>query len=84
MWPDKLIPFAIIALIIVLIIFGPKQLPELGKSLGKTMKAIRDGAEGKTADDDADKTDADAKKDADAKSATASSKKSDSSGDEAE
>jgi sec-independent protein translocase protein TatA len=47
MWPDKLIPFAIIALIIVLIIFGPKQLPELGKSLGKTMKSIREGVEGK-------------------------------------
>jgi sec-independent protein translocase protein TatA len=47
MWPDKLIPFAIIALIIVLIIFGPKQLPELGKSIGKTMKSIREGAEGK-------------------------------------
>jgi sec-independent protein translocase protein TatA len=47
MWPDKLIPFAIIALIIVLIMFGPKQLPELGKSLGKTMKSIREGAEGK-------------------------------------
>ena len=37
----------IIILIIVLIIFGPKQLPQLGKSLGKTMKAIREGAEGK-------------------------------------
>lgn len=37
----------IIILIIVLIIFGPKQLPQLGKSLGKTMKSIRDGAEGK-------------------------------------
>jgi sec-independent protein translocase protein TatA len=37
----------IIILIIVLIIFGPKQLPQLGKSLGKTMKSIRDGVEGK-------------------------------------
>ena len=37
----------IIILVIVLIIFGPKQLPQLGKSLGKTMRAIRDGAEGK-------------------------------------
>jgi sec-independent protein translocase protein TatA len=37
----------IIILVIVLIIFGPKQLPQLGKSLGKTMKSIRDGAEGK-------------------------------------
>jgi sec-independent protein translocase protein TatA len=59
MWPDKLIPFAIIALIIVLIIFGPKQLPELGKSLGKTMKSIREGAEGKDEElPEADKTDA--------------------------
>jgi sec-independent protein translocase protein TatA len=37
----------IIILIIVLIIFGPKQLPALGRSLGKTMKSIREGAEGK-------------------------------------
>ena len=37
----------IIILVIVLIIFGPKQLPGLGKSLGKTAKAIRDGVEGK-------------------------------------
>lgn len=59
MWPDKLIPFAIIALIIVLIIFGPKQLPELGKSLGKTMKSIREGAEGKDEElPEADKTEA--------------------------
>jgi sec-independent protein translocase protein TatA len=47
MWPDKLIPFAIVVLVIVLIVFGPKRLPELGKSLGKTMKSIRDGVEGK-------------------------------------
>jgi len=33
----------IIILIIVLIVFGPKQLPELGKTLGQTMKSIRDG-----------------------------------------
>jgi len=42
----------IIILIIVLIIFGPKQLPQLGKSLGKTMKSIRDGAEGKDEDEE--------------------------------
>lgn len=36
----------IIILAIVLIIFGPSRLPQLGKSLGKTMKAIREGAEG--------------------------------------
>ena len=42
----------ILILIIVLIIFGPKQLPQLGKSLGKTMKSIREGAEGKDEDEE--------------------------------
>lgn len=37
-------------LLVVLILFGPKRLPQLGKSLGKTMKAIRDGVDG--ADED--------------------------------
>lgn len=47
----------IIILVIVLLIFGPKQLPQLGKSLGKTMKSIRDGVEGKDDDVvDADET----------------------------
>jgi sec-independent protein translocase protein TatA len=35
----------IIILVIVLIIFGPKNLPKLGKSLGKTAKAVREGME---------------------------------------
>ncbi len=33
----------IIILVIALIIFGPKQLPALGKMFGKTAKGIRDG-----------------------------------------
>lgn len=36
----------IIVLVIVLIIFGPKRLPQLGKSLGETVRAIRKGSEG--------------------------------------
>lgn len=44
----------IIILVIILVLFGPKRLPQLGKSLGKTMKAIREGAEGKLDDDDDD------------------------------
>ena len=56
-------PELIIILVIVLVLFGPKRLPELGKSLGKTMKAIREGAEGKAAEGE----DAEAKKDAEAK-----------------
>ncbi|NMP22811.1 twin-arginine translocase TatA/TatE family subunit [Sulfobacillus harzensis] len=36
----------IVLLIIVLLIFGPKRLPELGKGLGQTMKMFRDGQAG--------------------------------------
>lgn len=36
----------------ILLLFGPKRLPQLGKSLGKTVKAIREGVDGK--DDEAD------------------------------
>lgn len=36
----------IIIVVIVLIIFGPKNLPKLGKSLGKTVKNIREGMDG--------------------------------------
>jgi len=45
-------PELIIILVIILVLFGPKRLPQLGKSLGKTMKAIREGAEGKLDDDE--------------------------------
>lgn len=40
-----------IILVIVLVLFGPKRLPALGKSIGKTMKAIRDGVDGKDEED---------------------------------
>ena len=35
----------IIVLIIVLVIFGPKNLPTLGKMFGKTMKNFKEGME---------------------------------------
>jgi len=68
-------PELIIILVIILVLFGPKRLPQLGKSLGKTMKAIREGAEGKLGDDEED-DDASAKKsDADAEAKVESKKK---------
>jgi sec-independent protein translocase protein TatA len=48
----------IIVLVIVLVIFGPKRLPGLGKSLGSGMKEFRDSVTGK-ADRDADEDDDD-------------------------
>ena len=32
---------------IALLIFGPKNLPKLGETLGKTVKGVRDGMENK-------------------------------------
>ena len=39
------IPELLLIIVIVLIIFGPKRLPQLGSSLGKTVKNIREGME---------------------------------------
>jgi sec-independent protein translocase protein TatA len=44
----------IIVLVIVLVIFGPKRLPGLGRSLGSGMKEFRDSVTGKTSDRDLD------------------------------
>ncbi len=40
-------PFEIIViLVVVLVIFGPKNLPKLGAAFGKTVKNVREGMEG--------------------------------------
>ena len=43
----------VIILVIVLVLFGPKRLPQLGKSLGKTVKSLRDGIDGKDEEEEA-------------------------------
>ena len=37
----------IIVLVIVLLIFGPKRLPDLGRSLGRGMREFKDSVTGK-------------------------------------
>jgi sec-independent protein translocase protein TatA len=44
----------IILLVIVLIIFGPKKLPQLGRSLGGGMREFKNSVTGKGGDDDDD------------------------------
>ena len=46
---------AIIILIVLLVIFGPKRLPEMGRSLGKGMREFKDSITGKDKDDDEDR-----------------------------
>ena len=46
------LPEILVVLVIALIIFGPKRLPELGKSLGKGIREFRSSISG--GDDDED------------------------------
>ncbi len=43
-----------IVLLIVLVIFGPKRLPSLGRSLGGGMREFKDAITGRGKDDDDD------------------------------
>ena len=43
---------AIIILIVLLVVFGPKRLPEMGRSLGRGMREFKDSVTGKDDDDD--------------------------------
>jgi len=55
----------IIVLVIVLLIFGPKRLPGLGKQLGSGMREFKDSISGKGGrddDEDDDETAADRRK----------------------
>lgn len=40
----------IIVLVIVLVIFGPKRLPELGRSMGHGLREFKDSVAGKSDD----------------------------------
>jgi sec-independent protein translocase protein TatA len=54
------VPFGIgiweilILLLVVLLVFGPKRLPEMGRSLGKGMREFKDSISGKDFEDDDD------------------------------
>jgi sec-independent protein translocase protein TatA len=46
------IPELIIVLVILLVIFGPKRLPGLGRSLGSGMREFKESVTGEKKDDD--------------------------------
>ena len=54
----------IIVLVIVLVIFGPKRLPGLGRSLGSGMREFKDSVTGKTKDEEREQLEADSRADA--------------------
>jgi sec-independent protein translocase protein TatA len=50
-----------IVLVIALLVFGPKRLPELGKSLGSGMREFKDSITGRNDDDEDEKREEQAK-----------------------
>lgn len=44
-----------ILLLVALLVFGPKRLPEMGRSLGRGMREFKDSITGKNDDDDDDR-----------------------------
>ena len=46
-------PELLILLLVVLLVFGPKKLPEMGRSLGKGMREFKDSITGKDEETDA-------------------------------
>jgi sec-independent protein translocase protein TatA len=52
MIPEVGITGLIVILIVALLVFGPKRLPEIGKSLGKGMREFKDSISGSSHDDD--------------------------------
>jgi sec-independent protein translocase protein TatA len=42
----------IIVAVVVMLIFGPKQIPKLAKMIGGSVKSVKDGIEGKLDDED--------------------------------
>jgi sec-independent protein translocase protein TatA len=53
--PNIGLPEILVVLVIALIVFGPKRLPELGRSLGKGIREFRGSVSGDNHDDDDDK-----------------------------
>ena len=50
----------VIVLVIILVIFGPKRLPQAGKALGQGLREFKDSVSGKDKDSDSDSESAEA------------------------
>lgn len=72
------VPELLIILVVILLIFGPKNLPKLGSALGKTVKNLREGmGDSKKAEEEADEVETEEDdEDAAKKKTTAARKKS--------
>lgn len=46
------LPGILLLIILALLLFGPKKLPELGRAIGRTFKEFKEGAQGMVNDND--------------------------------
>jgi sec-independent protein translocase protein TatA len=46
---------ALLIILVLLLVFGPKRLPEMGRSLGRGMREFKDSLTGKDEDDELEK-----------------------------
>jgi sec-independent protein translocase protein TatA len=46
------LPEILLLLLVILLVFGPKRLPEMGRSLGKGMREFKDSVTGRGHDED--------------------------------
>lgn len=46
---------ALVIILVLLLVFGPKRLPEMGRSLGRGMREFKDSITGSDAGDEPDK-----------------------------
>lgn len=46
---------ALVIILVLLLVFGPKRLPEMGRSLGRGMREFKDSITGNDADDEPEK-----------------------------
>lgn len=53
--PSLGLPELLVILVIALIVFGPKKLPEMGKALGTSIKEFKKATKGIMEDEDKDK-----------------------------
>ena len=70
------VPELLIILVVILLIFGPKNLPKLGSALGKTVKNLREGmGDSKKAEEEADEDEAEEDDEGAAKKKTTAARK---------
>ena len=47
---------ALVIVLVLLLVFGPKRLPEMGRSLGRGLREFKDSVSGNDGDDEPQKT----------------------------